>query len=147
METKSKFYKKWWFWGIIILVLVGLASIPDSPNPTPASEQSRPKEARTLGQDAYLRLPSNDDPTQLVCLAPTQAVYDEYNKALMAKDYQGILDLQNRGLFCVHNGSEVKVIDTGVGYTKARVVKGVADVDSDKVGQAGWSASEWVVDR
>ncbi len=72
-------------------------------------------------------------------------MYDEYTKALLAKDYLGILDLTKEGLFCVHNGSEVRVIDTSMTLTKVRVTKGAAEADSDKVGEAGWSASEWVV--
>ena len=153
-SAPKKFYKKWWFWLIIVLVLGGLASTPNSPSTTATTATASdtqsaptPKEARTLGQDAYLRLPNNSDPKQVLCLAPTKDVYDEYTKALMAQDYQGILDLSAQGLFCVHNGSEVKVIDTSVVLTRVRVVKGASDVDSDKVGQAGWSASEWVVDR
>lgn len=114
------------------------ASVPSTP--TPASN-----EARTLGQEAFLRLPGNPDEKQVICLAPTKEVYDAYFKALSAQDYQGILDLSNQGLFCVHNGSEVKVIDTSFTLTKVRVVKGADKIDADKVGEAGWSASEWVV--
>lgn len=110
---------------------------------TPATPASN--EARTLGQEAFLRLPGNPDEKQVICLAPTKEVYDAYFKALSAQDYQGILDLSNQGLFCVHNGSEVKVIDTSFTLTKVRVVKGADKIDADKVGEAGWSASEWVV--
>jgi hypothetical protein len=145
-KPTKKFYQKGWFAAVLILVCVILAFTIGSSD-TPAPTASGPSEARTLGQDAYLRLPGNDDPTQALCLAPTKDVYDEYTTALLAKDYQGILDLADKGLFCVHNGSQVKVIGTGVGYTKVRVVQGVAEVDSDKVGEAGWSSSEWVVDR
>lgn len=131
------------------MISVVLSSVNDahdkgvaaSAPPAPAA----PSQARTLGQEAFLRLPDNNDATQLICLAPTEAVYQEYFKALSAQDYQGIVGLADEGLFCVHNGSEVKVIDTSFGYTKVRVVKGVAKIDDDKVGEAGWSASEWVL--
>lgn len=131
---------------IAVLSSVGDSS-SNSNNATSAASPAPtgPNEARSLGQDAYLRLPGNDDPAQVLCLAPTKAVYDEYGKALLAKDYLGILDLTKVGLFCVHNGSGVKVIDTSVTLTKVRVTRGATDVDSDKVGEAGWSASEWVV--
>ena len=147
-ETKSKkSYKRLWLWiiGVSALVIIGIALIPDSPSATPV--QAGTSEARTLGQDAFLRLPNNSDPKQVICLAPNSDIYDQYNKALVAKDYQGVLELTNQGLFCVHNGSEVKVVDTSVALTRVRVVKGASEADSDKVGQAGWTASEWVVDR
>jgi hypothetical protein len=126
-------------WIVYSVVAGSTASAPSGP--------IGPAQARELGQDAYLRLPDNSDSSQLICLAPTKVVYDEYSKALMAKDYAGILDLTNEGLFCVHNGSQGKVIDRAFGLTKVRIVAGVLPVDADKVGESGYTASEWVVSR
>jgi hypothetical protein len=96
------------------------------------------------GQMAYLRLPDNTDPAQAICLAPNIAVYTEYTNALLKKNYEAIVGLADKGLFCVHNGSQVSVTESNSVYTKVRVVKGVADVDKDKVGESGWSVTEWV---
>ena len=129
---------------ILGMIVSGFDGSHGATSSTPTTPPG-PAEARTLGQDAYLRLPGSGNEGQIVCLAPTPAIYDEYGKALTAKDYQGVLDLTDQGLFCVHNGSEVKVIDTSAFLTKVRVVQGADKVDADKVGEAGWSASEWVV--
>lgn len=112
--------------------------------PTKVTPTPQPK-AISIGDEAYLRLPDNNDPEQVILLAINKDDYDEVLKTLMAKDYVGILDLSNQGkAFGVHNGSKVLVIDTAVGIRKVRIVKGVNPVDEDKVGLAGWVAMEWV---
>lgn len=136
----------------IVLVTIILwtfgSMIAGSSSSSTAQNEPSISEARALGSGAYLRLPNNTDSSQVICLAPTKDVYDEYTTALMARDTQGLVDLAvDKGLFCVGNGSQVKVIDTSVALTKVRVVKGMTAIDDEKIGEAGWSAREWVVSQ
>lgn len=138
-------YKHWGFW-VGILVVIGIIFIAvGGSKQTPAD--TAPREVSAIGQEGYLRLPNNSDAAQMICLAPTQEVYQKYTTSLMAHDTQGILDLGNEGLFCVGNGSKVLVIDTAFGLRNVRVVAGMSAADTDKEGKAGWVAKEWVVDR
>ncbi|MDB5189938.1 MAG: hypothetical protein JWN49_264 [Parcubacteria group bacterium] len=98
----------------------------------------------TVGQAASLHLPGNDDPTQAICLAPNLALYREYSNALDRRDFGAILPLADKGLFCVHNGSKVKVLETNSVYSRVQVVSGVAEIDKDKIGESGWSVTEWL---
>jgi hypothetical protein len=103
--------------------------------------------ARTPGETAYLRLADDSDPGHTICLAPTPGVYDKYVTALIAKDSVGAMMLTNQGLFCVGNGTQVKVLEISALLTRVRVVSGVNAADEDNIGMSGWTAKERVVQR
>lgn len=112
-----------------------------------ATSIPKPKEVSEPGKEAFLRLPDNTDPKQLIPLAPTKEVSGKVTKTLLAKDWQGLLELASEGVFGLSNGSKVLVIDTALGLRKVRIIAGVREVDKDKVGLAGWVAKEFVVDK
>ena len=62
-------------------------------------------------------------------------MYGEVSKTLQAHDVNGIFELTNKGVFCIGNGSKVLVIDSGFSVTRIRILTGVSDVDTDKVGR------------
>lgn len=111
------------------------------------AEERAPKPLRDIGKEGYLRLPGINDSSQIICLAPTKEVYGEVSKTLQARDVTGILELTDKGVFCIGNGSKVLVIDSGFSVTQVRILAGVNDVDGDKVGRSGWTAYEWVVEK
>ena len=99
----------------------------------------------TVGDKGLLRLPGITDKTQVICLAPNSKIYRELTKALLARDSLGILRLGDEGVFCVGNGSKIKVLETSVGLKRVRILRGSNPVDVDKVGMEGWTSSEFVV--
>lgn len=145
--------------GLIVLALIILGVIANLANdestndtatndtvqqdvPAPASTPNATNDVK-VGQEGYLRLPGNDDQTQVICLGETKEDFNEINKSLVAKDFMGIIN--NSGAFCVHNGSKVLVIDKDFPARKVRVLKGTKPVDQDKVGLAGYVNYEWVL--
>jgi hypothetical protein len=142
-KPKSWINQHPWWTAIIIFSVLGLISNATNRSSSTDTTATTPAPVvvptYTLGQEVFLRVPNTSDPTQIICLAPNQAVYDQYTKALQAQDYQGVLDLQSTGMFCVGNGTEVKIIDTSAFMAEVRVVKGENKVDTDKVGSAGWT--------
>jgi hypothetical protein len=135
---------KWWMWvPVAICILLVSSAISGSEAPVPTGPQA----VSELGQQAYLRLPSTEDSKQVICLAPDKETHSALQTALMAKDSIGILELTNKGVFCIGNGSKVQVIDRSSGLRRVRIISGVNEVDANKVGRSGWVAMEWVVDR
>ena len=79
-------------------------------------------------------------------LATDKPSFDELTKALTANDSMGVLQLAAAGkVFGVSSGSRVLVIDRDTFTRKVRILAGVKDIDTDKVGLAGWVPFEWVV--
>lgn len=112
--------------------------------PAPAPTPAQPK----IGDQAYLRLPNNTDPSQVIMLAIEKSDYDAVLKALMANDTFGLFQLaSDNKAFGVSNGTKVLVVDSAAGIRKVRILQGVRSVDDDKVGMAGWVAMEWVVSK
>jgi hypothetical protein len=72
----------------------------------------------------------------------TKADESKITKALIAGDFSGILEIP--GAFCVGNGSKVKLIEKDFPLRRVRIIQGVNQVDSDKVGLSGWLPYEWV---
>ncbi len=137
--------------GIIGSAMDGNQSATTTQNPpassTPAivstAQDTQPSNNMEVGQEGFLRLPGNNDASQVICLGETKDDYNKINKALAAKDFLGILEIP--GAFCVHNGSKVLLIDKDFPACRVRVVQGVAEVDKDKVGMSGYVPYEWVM--
>jgi len=129
---------------IFIVLVVSIGNTGDKPSNS-AQEQKQTSPEPKIGDNAYLRLPNITDPEQVICLGSTKEDYDQITKALLAKDYIGILEIP--GAFCVSNGTKVQVIDSDVFIRKVRIMEGVRDVDKDKVFLSGWTAGEWVVSQ
>ncbi len=135
-----------WFCAIFLLLLIIIAS--NTPSAPSSSQQStNSQELRTIGAEGFLRLPNNDDPEQVIFLTPTPELWDEVGKVFLSKDAYGMLELSQKGVIGISNGTRVLVIDRSFTLTKVRVLKGIRPVDEDKIGLAGWTAKEWVVDR
>lgn len=117
------------------------ASKTTSKTATPSSDTSP-----SVGDNAYLRLPDNNDPNNKIALGMTAEDAGLITKALIAQDFMGIYELTSQGkAFAISNGSKVLIIDSSVGLRKVRIVSGVQSIDNDKVGMAGWVPMEWVV--
>lgn len=113
-----------------------------TPKPTQTPTSTKPREVSELGKEAFLRLPDNTDPKQLIPLAPTKEISGQVTKTLIAKDWQGLLELMtNEGVFSVPNGTKALLIDKAIGLRKVRVLEG------EMQSKAGWLPMEWVVDR
>ena len=126
---------------IIIFIIGGSGGTTETTN-TPAVTASQTPE---IGEEGYLRLPGITDPEQVICLGETEEDYDQINKALIAKDFIGLMEIP--GAFCVSNGTKVLVIDSAVFKRRVRILEDVREVDSDKILMSGWTASDWVVAR
>lgn len=126
---------------LLIIIVIILAVAGGSKKSSNDASTNEPQ----IGQEGYLRLPNISDPKQVICLGQTKEDLEQITKALLAKDYVGLLEIP--GAFCVGNGSKVSVIDTGLGIRKVRILQGVNDVDKDKVGLSGWVEYEWVVNK
>lgn len=104
-------------------------------------------QSRTPGETGYLRLANDASPGHTICLAPSVDIYEEYTKAMIAQDATGAMRLTNNGLFCVGNGTVVKVLDISALLTQVRIVSGVNEADQDNIGMSGWTAKERVVEK
>lgn len=120
----------------------GGSSSSQTPQPT-APITAGDWQSLVVGDDGFLRIPGNNDTSQNICLGKTKQDADAITKALAAKDYAGLLDIP--GAFCVGNGSKVKLTEKEFPYRKVRILAGVKEVDSDKVGLSGYVPAEWVV--
>lgn len=112
---------------------------------TPSEEANSPREVRDIGAEGYLRLPNSDDATQNILLAETKEGYEQVTKAMLANDTQGLLEIP--GAFGVSVGTKVKVLESGLGVRRVRILEVPEAIDQDKVGRAGWTAKEWVVNQ
>lgn len=113
---------------------------PQATTPAAAELQSL-----SVGDEGYLRISDTANTNQNICVGTTKKDADDITKALLAKDYFGLLNIP--GAFCVGNGSKIKLIEKDFPYRKVRIVSGVKPVDSDKVGMAGYVPAEWVVNK
>lgn len=142
---------------VVILAMIGQSAEKNSQvsqNPKPieikATEnkvtENSYKEVNKIGDEAYLRNGGNSvEATSIVFLSTTEAGHEQLVKSLMAKDTQGVID--NPTVFGVSSGTKVLVIDSKFGIRKVRIIKGVRDVDQDKVGRTGWVVKEFVVNK
>jgi hypothetical protein len=127
-----------------LFLLLFLSGRPEqSSSPLSKSTQIIP-----IGTEAFLRLSANNDPEQILLLAPTPEIWDEIGKAFLAKDYYGLLiDLAPKGVFGVSNGTKILIIDKQGIVTplyRVRILKGVRPIDEDKIGRSGWLPSEFI---
>lgn len=129
------------FFGLIAVIVV-FAVIFGGNNPTPPAQVATSSFVNP-GEDGYLKLKATTDPDQIICLGDTKESYQEVSKSIMSKDYQGLLE--NRGAFCVGNGTMVRVIDFSSGLREVRIISTIRDIDKDKVGRRGWTATEFVL--
>lgn len=128
---------------IMVLILMGIA-VPiifwvglytDIADPKPQSNLA-------VGQSGFLRSGS----VETLFVAVDQESFKELVKAARAKDTIGILELADqRRIFGVTVGTSVLILDKNFSQYRIRVLKGVQEVDTDKVGRAGWVPREWVV--
>lgn len=132
---------------ILFMILAAVAVPSDFSTPTNSQQSTSPQELRTIGAEGFLRLSNIDDPEQVIFLTPTQELWDEVGKVFLSKDAYGMLELSQKGVFGISNGTKVLVIDRSFTLTKVRILKGVRPIDEDKIGLAGWTPKEWVVDR
>lgn len=174
-KLKKEWYKTWWVWPIIIIVVIIIAAENDTLTQTeekntaiktpavnnvpvqkeekkpvvttPVVDQAsnQPKELSELGAEGYLRISGKNDSSQVVILTEKKENYELVTKAFMAKDYEGLLEIP--GAFGVSNGTKIKIIDTAFGIRRVRIIEGVREIDSDKVGRTGWTAKEFVLDK
>lgn len=107
----------------------------------------------SVGSNAILRIPHNTDPESVVLLSPDPNTYnDEMNKLYAVKGnpealYYQMGALAAKGWIGVSNGTKIVVIDKkGIldPLYEVRIMNGVRDVDSDKIGLSGWSARTFI---
>jgi len=159
-ESKpKKWYQKWWFFVIaVFLVLVVIGSMGEDKSSKQASQPSKetasqqpqeadnkPKQLKNLGDEGYLRYPDSNDSEAIVILTADRENYKQVVTAGLSGDTLGILEIP--GAFGVSVGTQVKIIDTDVGVKRVRILDGATDVDDEKIGRTGWTASEWVVNQ
>lgn len=110
---------------LVLLVLPGCSSSTASPTP----------KYTDIGQTALLD--AAGDPEAL--LGIDKSSYDALGKALLAKDWYGVLELMNNGrVFSVPKDTEVLIIDTGFGVRQVRITEGTSK------GRSGWIAVEFL---
>lgn len=157
---------KWIVTGIIaVFLIIGMATsgsstpsttktskgtptpaITTSASVSPATPTSTPTPTPTLktislGDEVILNF--NDDKTkcdeQKMVLGYEKKDAEQVTKSSVAKDTEGLVELilQGRG-FAVKNCTKAKLIESGFGYRKVRIL------DGDTAGQAGWLPTEWV---
>ena len=134
--------------GVISVILVisffGLIGWISLSTPATPSQQQITK--LQIGDEGFLKV--GDDPNQVVFLATDLDAFNELLKIIRAKDEYGLLTLGLQGrAFGVTNGTKVKIIDTGLGKRRVRIIQGIKPIDEDKVGLSGWIPKEWVVSQ
>lgn len=88
----------------------------------------------SIGQEGFL-----DSGTELVPVAIDQIAFDEWTKARVAKDEQGMLQLILQGrIVSVEKNTKIKIIDQGMFIRKVRIL------DGKHQGVAGWVAYEYI---
>lgn len=133
---------------VVILFFIIGTSMTDSSAPKNEVASTPPattSDNLTVGQEGYIRLPNNPDPTQIICLGTTKGDADKIGDALLAKDYMGLLEIP--GAFCVHNGTKALLIEKSFPLRRVRITEAYQKIDQDKVGLAGWLPMEWVVSK
>lgn len=129
---------------IVIMLMAGSGSKP-STEATPTADPNTPKQLSEVGAEGYLRLPNNSDATQNIILTENKEDYEKVTKAMLANDTQGLLEIPSA--FGVSVGTKVKLLESGIGVRRVRILEVPEAIDQDKVGRAGWVAKEWVVNR
>ena len=148
-SSLSSEQKKWLIATLVVSTIFFIIIITNITSRNSTSSESQINSSSSLsndlqiGDEGYLRLPGILDPTQVICLGTTKDDANAITKATMANDYMGLLEIP--GAFCVGNGSQIKFIERSFPLNKVRIVKGVNEVDSDKIGLSGWLPYEWVV--
>lgn len=142
-SIKKPWYKRKRYVILIgFLLIVGIGSLG---NKNTSTTQTIPTDKISVGDNGFLRLPSNPDPEQIICLGATKEDYEQINKAFYAKDYLGLLEIP--GAFCVHNGAKILVVDRTTFSRRVRIMEVAKEVDKDKVGLAGWVQMEFVAKK
>lgn len=98
-----------------------------------------------VGDSGFIRLPDNSDVSQKICLGESKDDANQITKALIAKDYLGLIQIP--GAFCVSNGTPILLIEKDFPLRKVRITGTIDEIDSDKFGMAGWLPLEWVVNK
>jgi len=118
-----------------------------------ASTDSSSNSIVSIGETAFLRV-GNNDPEQVIFLAPTPEIWDEVFKAFQVKDkvlrVNELLLLIPKGVFAVSNGTKVLVLDKKGVFSplyRVRIIEGVRSIDDDKIGRSGWLPREFVTDK
>jgi hypothetical protein len=76
---------------------------------------------------------------ELVPVAIDQAAFDEFTKARVANDQEGMVQMIAQGyIFSVDKNTKVRVIDSQMFIRKIRILEG------NFQGKAGWVASEYI---
>jgi hypothetical protein len=128
----------------LILLSVGSStlSLKTFDNFEPSGDTKIVEEKIHIGDEGYLKLGTTTDPDQVICLGSTKEEHEQISKALIAKDYIGILEIP--GAFCVGNGTKIQVIDTDYMLRRVRIIETHRDVDQDKLLMSGWVTSDFV---
>ena len=130
---------------VFLIVFLIFLVVSFSSDKSDTSQSNNSNTEISVGENGYLKLPGVADSKSKICLGETKNDADKISKALVAKDYLGLLQIP--GAFCVSNGSEVLLIEKDFPLRKVRVTKGMAPIDSDKIGLAGWVPMEFVVKK
>ena len=141
--AKKKFYTRWWFWLIIlVLAIFGMNSANNAPPSVPSTEATTvqpapsPSKDVELGNNGYLYIKGSDN----VAVMRTQDAFDAYTKAAVNNDTIGMAQLvyDDQGFF-VPDGTKVLVIDSGMGTREVRILEG------KHIAETGWVALEFVL--
>lgn len=138
---------------IILLIVLGTVFSGDKDKKTetvknieqPANTTPIPTKAariNTMGQEGYLRLPDNNDPSQLIVLGETKEAQSQITKSLIANDTQGLIEIPN--ILAVPVGSKILIIDFASGIKRVRILEVPDQKYSDKVGKTGWAPIEYL---
>ena len=123
--------------GIVVPIIFWIGLNTDIADPKPRGNLS-------VGQSGFLRSGS----VETLFVAVDQESFKELVKAARAGDTIGILELAaQRRIFGVTAGTSVLILEQNFSQYRIRVLKGVQEVDTDKLGRTGWIPREWATSQ
>lgn len=145
----DKISKKWVVISVFLIAFVAFVILVVSTNSPSPSILNSPQELRTVGQEGFLRLPNNPDPSKAILVAPTAEIAEEVVKMYIVNDVSigALRELTEKGVFDVSNGAKVRVIDKTFTLTKIRILQGICLIDQNCIGRSGWIPKEFIVDH
>lgn len=103
---KKPIYKKWWFWVIIIIAIVGIGSSLNSGEK--GSEQTTNKTISSSPKDSKNKNNASKDSNAKVADSKEKTIYDKNNILIKVKDYEyhSIMDYLEIKLYIENNSKQ-----------------------------------------
>lgn len=119
----------------LAIVMAGIAFVIIRPGPKRAPQSvSRTRAAQSVGTEVRLYLQGRNE----INVATDEKTLDDLIRALSARTDEVQQLIQSGRVFTVPNDTRARIIETGFGKTKVRIIEG------DKILSEGWVPEFWL---